>query len=236
MKRKNVIFNKIICICLLVNMIMLTACSNSKQQNKVIENKDKFSNNVNSILSVINDNKSDKTGFIYFNYKFDTSSIEDGIGFKYDISSFDLTDGIISLNSNGDVYLSVESDEFCAIKDFTDKSFTVYDIEEQEKCHRYHVFGNESIKLLLYKNSEQKEFYNPGSINEDYVYMVVGSDMVDSKAVIYNWYRDDVKIASTTDNTYKVRKNKENANYYVEIVTPNGKVINSDVVNILIEK
>ena len=88
----------------------------------------------------------------------------------------------------------------------------------------------------MYKNSEQKEFYDPGSINEDYVYMVVGSDIVDSKAVIYNWYRDDVKIASTTDNTYKVRKNKENANYYVEIVTPNGKVINSDVVNILIEK
>ena len=103
-------------------IIFTTACSNDLDNKN---NKSDFKSDINSILDLVNNSGISgvqKSYVIHNKYMVDDSQM------SYDISDYDIEIGLLYKNENDKVYASLENDESCAIKDFDDNDFTIYDI------------------------------------------------------------------------------------------------------------
>ncbi len=242
MKKSVFIKNKkrLILIYMLVYLVLLTACDKKEDKddmNNLSSDKEEFITNVESIIKAVDNNTNfDDLEIEYYSYSVNQNYISDMVGFEYDISKYNINNGAVVENLAGKVYISLENDDYCAIKDFNEEKPRIYDIAEKEKCHHFSLTSEKLYLNIIAYNIENNKRYEFGEISDSYIDLLLKSNLIDSRAVKYKWYRNGVEIPDSNVQTYTITSEIEDANYYVEIITPNGEVYKSDSINVKIDR
>ncbi len=214
-------------------IIFTTACSNDLDNKNNKNNKSDFKSDINSILDLVNNSGISgvqKSYVIHNKYMVDDSQM------SYDISDYDIEIGLLYKNENDKVYASLENDESCAIKDFDDNDFTIYDISEKDKCHKFYLLGNDINLVVIPVNIETNEAYVQGTVSNNYISLLVQENILDDGAINYKWYRNDEEISDSSVRIYTITSDFEDADYYVEILTNDGQSFKSEPVNVKIDR
>lgn len=225
-KKKNILLPMLVCL------ILLTACKN-KNDNE--NNTSTFADDIQKVVGIIEEDISKSSNSIH-SYVIDAHNIGDGVNFNYDISGYNIERGILYKNENGDLYASFENKEQCAIKDFSDSEFSIYDINEKEKCHKFYYLNDQFRLNILPLTLADNKIYNSGSVANDYIALLVESNILDKNAITYTWYRNGKKIDNSNIQVYTITFEQEDADYYVEMTTNDGQVFKSDPVNVKINR
>ncbi len=228
----NKIMQKILVGILGLLMIFITACSGNS---KKIDNKQKFENDIKNIIDLISsnikDNENKPMGYVvYGNYITNSDNV------NYDISAYNISTGILHQNEKGEIYASLGNNEFCAIKDFNESEFTIYNIEEKEKCHKFYILDAEINLTIVPFYTQNNNLYVEGTVSDDYISLLVQENVLDDNAIKYKWYRNSEEINDSNINIYTISKDYEDADYYVEIIANNGQVFKSSPVNVKIDR
>ena len=226
MKKKRIHFFLVLT---LVCLILLSACNNGKNS------KEKFETEVNNIISAL-EKYEEKIKFEYKYFSIENGTINDWFGFEYDISDYNINDGIIAKNSDGDIYLSVENEEYCAIKDFGTDEAIIYPIKEKSNCHKTHITGENLKTFISGKNNQGKNDYNFGDISKNNVVLLVNTNLIDSSNCSYKWYRNGLELDNLNSKRYEIDLSYDDAFYSVEVTTPEGLSVKSESVHVVITK
>ncbi len=240
MVRKLCIFLTLIC------SLLSTACQDNSKQNE-IDTKQKLKNYTEEIINIVKNNSNLKIE--YKNNSFNNYSVYNdrliGINYNsdlkdfdynldYNISSYNINNGVIYEKNNGDLYVSLENDEFCAFKDFDETEVKIYDISGKEKCHKTYILEEKSTEILAITLVEGL-VYEPNTVSKDYIQFIVTSNILDKYGCIYKWYRNDEEIENSNIENYVIPLDKENADYHLEITTPDGALVKSNIINVKID-
>lgn len=227
----------ILIICILSCLIFQTACNNSNNKNNNVDDKSTFVNNIENIVkSIENDESIHNLDFEYFQYAVSQNSISNMFGFEYDISDYNIENGAVAKNADGDIYASFTTSEYCAIKGFSDNAIKVYNISEKEKCYKFHIIGDNMRVSIDPYNLETTNLYQNGTISDGYIVLSALDNLVDNRFLQYTWYRNNEKIENSNVSNYYVTLDQEDADYYVEITIPTGEVYKSEPVNVKINR
>lgn len=222
-------------ICLLCCSILFVSCSKRNNGSNADNNKIQFETNAKKIMDSINNHKIDILDSEYYSYMIYDNHVTDFIGFNYDVSDYGLIDSVIFRNNKG-LYLFLENEDYCAIKDFNDSEISIYNISEKEKCHKFYIIGN-GMHLIIYPyNIETKAEYNSGTVSDGYIALSVTENLVDNRMVKYKWYRNNEEISNSNVKTYTITSDFEDADYYVEIIVNNGESYKSEPINVKIDR
>lgn len=240
--------NKLI---LLICVILINTACNDKG-NKIVDAKSQFDADVNSVINIIvNDDISKyQSDIVFYNvennvlyassYNVYTDTIDLSNYLNVKLDNYTIKDVIVVKKNNGDMYASIENDEYCAIKDFADSEISIYSITNENKCHKFGTLDG-SLKLgisafNIEDNTINYGIYIPGMKNNGYIKLVSVIDLVDPKAINYRWYRNGEEIKNSNVSNYYVTLDQEDADYYVEIITNDGQTIQSEPVNVKINR
>ncbi len=240
-------FHNIVLYVILV--LTITACNNKNEVDSKNEQKN-FEIQVNDVVGIINENDISNYQNEYITYYIDNDYLY-GINYNtvtlnyesnlsYDLPDYDFNEGIIVKKNDGTMYLSIESDDFCAIKDFNDSSFVVYNTDEKEKCHKLYTIDDE-IKINVFAtnledSSENYGIYESGTISNGYIKLSSSTNLIDELAVNYQWYRNSEQLDDGNVMDYTIISDYEDADYYVEVTAPDGTSYKSETVNVKIER
>lgn len=228
--------------------LLLTACQNNGKQD-MIDEKQNFKNYIEEIIVIVKNNSDLKIEYknnslnsynvyenriIGFNYNNDLKDF--GYNLDYSIVNYNVNKGIIYEKNNGEIYLSLETDEFCAFKDFNDSEIKVYDISEEEKCHKFNIIGNEIFLTISANDIESKKNYDFGTISDGYISLTAISNILDKYGCVYKWYRNNELIENINIEEYVIPLDKEDADYHAEIIIPDGTIVKSNVINVKIDR
>ena len=222
--------NKLLClsICLI---IFTVSCSKNEKIEEISEQQN-FKNGIQNIANLINSNGSiNPISYIVYN-----GNITGDDSTFYDASDYNLIDGVIYKNEKGEMYLSLKNNKFCAIKDFKEDKVSVYNIDEEEKCHKFYFIGIEPNLVLIPIDAVSEEIYVQGTKSNNYILLLVQENILDNGSVKYQWYRNGEAIENSNIFNYSVSKDYEDANYYLEIITSNGDRYLSNTVNVKIDR
>lgn len=228
-------YRKEMLICILCCSILFVACSKKNNDSNADNNKIQFETNAKKIMDSISNHKINILDSEYYSYMVYDNHITDFIDFNYDVSDYGLVDSVIFRNNKG-LYLFLENKDYCAIKDFNDSEINIYNISEKEKCHKFYIIGNEMHLNIYSYNMETTDEYKIGTISDGYISLLAIANLVDSKVVKYKWYRNNEEIPNSNVKTYTITSDFEDADYYVEIIAPNGDSYKSEPVNIKIDR
>lgn len=225
--KKNLLVGILSCL-----MLCITSCKSGSQK---IDNKQKFESDVKSIISIIsnniNNNENKEIGYVVYG---DYITSSDNI--NYDISSYNISTGILHQNENGEIYASLTNNEFCAIKDFDDNDFTIYDISEKEKCHKFYILNSEINLTIVPFYTQNNNPYIEGTVSDNYISLLVQENVLDDASIEYKWYRNNEEINDSNISIYTITTDYEDADYYVEIIASNGETYKSEPINIKIDR
>lgn len=213
-----------------VLVIFTTACSDNSHEQ---QNKDGFKSDINGLLNLVNNDGFSGVQKSYIIH--DKYMVDDNRG-SYDISDYDIENGLLYKNEKGKVYATLENSESCAIKDFDDDDFTIYNISDKDKCHKFYLLGTDINLVIIPVNIETNEVYNLGTVSNNYISILVQENILDDAAIKYKWYRNNEEIPNSNVKTYTITSDFEDADYYVEIIAPNGDSYKSEPVNIKIDR
>lgn len=212
-------------------MIFTTACNDNSQTES---NKKDLKGAATDIINIINnDNQADsvENGYVvYDNY------IIDNYHHSYDISDYDIKDGLVYRDKSGKIYATLENDNSCAIKDFNDNDFTIYNISEKDKCHKFYLLGTDIYLTVIPVDIQTNEVYTPGLISDNYISLLIQENVIDDGAIKYKWYRNDEEISNSNVSLYTIANDVEDADYYVEIIANNGESYKSEPINVKINR
>lgn len=158
------------------------------------------------------------------------------MNFSKDVSDYRIKSGKIIQFEDGDSYVSIENDKYCAVKDFGDENINIYDISEKSKCHIFYVIGKEINLSIVGESLENNEIYNFGSISDTIIELKPVSNILDDYNCSYSWYRNGELIEGANGRSYVIIDDYEDADYYVKVTTPKGKTKTSDSVNVKIDR
>lgn len=231
MNKKNILIS----IFMISLLLICTSCDKKVVDDNISDSKNHFKSNVESVLTEIEALDYESTLGKYNGYFIENDYLYGSSVFK-DISSYRFKYGSIIKQSNDKIYLSIENNEYCAIKDFDDNNFTIYDISEKDKCHKFYIDGdkiNLSLTATYLSNSYP---YDNNIISDDYIMLSTLNNILDKRSYRYSWYRNGEVISDSDVSSYIVKKEFEDADYYVEIIAPNGDSFKSDPVNVKIDR
>ncbi len=205
---------------LLSSIILCVGCGQEDSE------KDLFINDTYELMNSIQNSNGLNSDYYVYRYE-DNSAL---------FLNYNINDGIIIVNKNGEQYLSVENDKYCAVKDFNESKLTIYNIDNREKCH-LNITSNEELSVsLIGKNIEGQEYYSYGTVSDGFISLSALHNILDDFNYIYTWYRNGEEIPNSNVQTYTITSEIEDADYYVEIITPNGEVYKSEPVNVKINR
>lgn len=230
-------------------MFISSSCGN-KEKSYLKNDQENFQNNVEDIISIINnvdiseyqnDHNIYKIGDNYLTgLNYNTKNLKYDFIIQRNLGNYNIDNGIIVQMNNKDLYVSIEGSDFCAIKDFNDSSVSIYTIDEKEKCHKLYVLDDEWHVYILAINLEDSSsnygIYESGTISNGYVKLSSSANLLDELAVTYQWYRNDEKLEDGNVMDYTIISDHEDADYYVEVTAPDGTSYKSETVNVKIER
>ena len=216
-------------------ILFITACHKENDNIYSINDKEKFEKNTNEIISIIKKDDSNNNISDWNSYYINENYITYNDKYIYDIKKYNMDDGIITIKENNQMYVSLLSGKFCAIKDFEDEKISIYN-NGDERCHKLHILSENLFMMIYAYDLVGEKEYKPGTIINNYISLTAVTNILDSKSVKYQWYRNDEKIENANVQNYTVAKDYEDANYYVEITTNTGEVYKSESVNVKIDK
>lgn len=228
-------YRKEMLICILCCSILFVACDKTNNDNNTDNNKTQFETNARKVMDSISNHKINILDSEYYSYMIYDNHVTDFIDFNYDVSDYGFVNSVIFRDNSG-LYLFLESEDYCAIKDFNDNDIKVYNISEKEKCHKFYIIGDEMHLNIYSYNIETMVEYNSGTISDSYIALSATENLVDNRMIKYRWYRNGEEIPNSDVKTYIISSNFEDADYYVEIIANNGETYKSEPINVKIDR
>lgn len=151
---------------------------------------------------------------------------------------YNMNDGIIIESNNGNQYLSFSNNKYCAVKNFDENELTIYNIENEENCHLNIIIGNDYEISLFGKALNGTKIFNSGDTANEILELNVLINILDDyqySRYFYRWFRDGKEIVDADDYKYIINLHDEDAEYYVEVTTTDGKVITSEPFHVVIQ-
>ena len=135
---------------LIIYICLLTLFTGCNKEEKVIDEKNIFREHVQSIIDIVDEEKNlINYELAYYSYGITNGYLQSPFGNSYDMIDNSINKSFIFVNNKLELYLSLETDKYCAIKDFNDNQFSIYDISENENCHKFNTINNEEISISL---------------------------------------------------------------------------------------
>lgn len=221
-------------------------CGCSKKNNNIVDNKQQLLDTVNLIINTV-----DNVDIEEYQNQYNSYYVEDGFvyGINYNINNSTNTlnlfetiegsnglNGVIVKNINNDMFLSVENNMYCVIKDFKDSEVSVYDISDKNSCHRLYTDDNNIKVNVSGIKTSNYDFYQSGTNSNDYVSLNATNNIFDKNSYTYTWYRNNEQIENSNIDTYVITSKNENAYYHVELLTYNGQLIESEKFHVIINR
>ncbi|MCI8778971.1 MAG: hypothetical protein HFI87_07470 [Bacilli bacterium] len=231
MNKKNILIS----IFMVFNLLFCTSCDKKNANNDISNDKNDFKNSVESILAEVSSFDYDSNIGNYNEYFIENGYLYGTSIFK-DISSYKFKYGSIIKQSNNKIYLSIENNEYCAIKDFDDSTISIYNINDWERCHKLYVDGDKINLSLISTYLSNGQLYDNSIISDDYIMISTLNNILDKRSYKYKWYRNNEEIPNSNVKTYTITSDFEDADYYVEIIAPNGDSYKSEPVNVKIDR
>lgn len=232
---KNVrgeILKKII-LCITISLMFCVTACNNKTNNE--ENNQSFKDDIKNAINLVKSDSNVSNPVAYVLSDGYISGFDGNNELKYfDFKNDNVNYGVIYVNEENKIYASLENDKYCAIKDFDDEDFTIYSLDEEEKCHKFYTVNSEISLNITPLNLETNDVYKEGTVSNGYISMLLIDNIIDDKAVDYTWYRNGEKIESSNVNNYVIATNYEDATYYVEVKSADGQTAKSNSLNIQI--
>ena len=226
--KKNIL---VILSCLL---IIITACG--KNEN-LKNNAQKFKSDIKNAIDLVQSDSNITKQISYLLYDGYISGIDSNNNQKiFTVENTSIEYGVMYINEDNKIYASLENQEYCAIKEFNEDEFTIYNIDEKEKCHKFYLLDEDINLVIIPFNIETNEFYNSETISSGYISLYVQENIIDDDAVEYQWYRNEEKLKDGNVKAYTIVSDYEDADYYVEITTTEGEKIKSDSVSVKINR
>ena len=226
--KKNIL---VILSCLL---IIITACG--KNEN-LKNNAQKFKSDIKNAIDLVQSDSNITKPISYLLYDGYISGIDSNNNQKiFTVENTSIEYGVMYINEDNKIYASLENQEYCAIKEFNEDEFTIYNIDEKEKCHKFYLLDEDINLVIIPFNIETNEFYNSETISSGYISLYVQENIIDDDAVEYQWYRNEEKLKDGNVKAYTIVSDYEDADYYVEITTTEGEKIKSDSVSVKINR
>lgn len=227
-------------------VMLFTGCIDDNKISKSSDKKE-FINNVDQIISIVLTNKYDKKSFTndykYYslsngnlignNYNIKTNNYEYNL--KHDVSEMDMEYILIIENKIGELYLSIKNDDYCAVKNFKDEKFNVFNINDYEKCNIDVFYGDEVFVSIFGMDIEKNNNYVSGTLSNTAIQLLASTNILDTTYCSYRWFRDGIEIKNSNVSKYVIN-NDENAYYSVEVTTVDGKKVKSEPINVIIKK
>lgn len=221
--------------------VVCNGCNNNDALNdKLVD----FKKNVNNIIdlikeidisSYVNDyNKYYITNDFVYGINYNNSTLNKELNFQKQLNGYNFNYGVIVQRDDKSLYVSIENDNFCAIKDFNDSDISIYNISEQEKCHFSYTSDNEIYLSIVAFSLSDNNIYEANAVANDYVSLMAITNIFDKKSYTYNWYRDNIKISDSNFDTYVI-VDDEDAEYTVEITTKDGQKFMSKPFHVIVE-
>lgn len=245
-----VLITLIIFVCLFsiyksVNKILSKKIDNNKnnqEQNETI--KSELEQSVNEIVAYAkiydSENRNDSDinynsyiiadGFLK-NYSFE--NLADNLNHSLSEKDNNLS-GIIYIKKDNSIYFSISNGKECIIKSFENESYEIYDVSEQTKCHKPYLYDDNLTVSLLAFEQESGILNNSNGVSTNSLLILAVSNLLDNEAATYKWYRNG-ELLSNTSSSYLVNTS-EDAEYYIEVETFNGKFMKSEPIHVKIEK
>ena len=236
----------LITILFIICILLSTSCKKSIEDESSIE-KQKFEDNVKRIINIINnDNTGDsmnetiKNKYIImdkllYEYQYTKDSNVPNLNIIQSLNDYTINNGSILKKDDNSLYLTIENDDYCAVKPFNSDNIRIYSIDEKSKCHIVYHIGKEVVANIVGYNTDNiHDLYNSNDVSNHYISLFANSNILDDYNCTYKWYRNGEEIEDSNVSTYVITKEYENADYYVEIVTPKGRKAISKPINVKI--
>ena len=228
-----------------LSIFLLSACGNKVDNAK--KEKEEFTENVVKIIDVIKNNEYNRNNFssyynyynlvsnelIGYNYNSEISALDYNL--KYDVSNMNLNVIRIIDNKLGEVYLSIQNDKYCAVKNFKDEQFNVFDVNDFEKCNIDVVDGEEIFVGIVGFEIGTTKMLSFNEISSKGIELKASTNILDTTYCSYRWFRDGIEIKNSNVPNYVINSD-ENAFYSVEVITADGKVMKSNSIHVVIKK
>ena len=237
MRKKKIILLCIICL--------LTGCGKKEETNK--KGREIFTQNVERLIDAIENNKHDinslETEYIYYNlvsnelvgYYYNNQISNLDYILKYEVSDMNMESIKFVENKIGELYLSIKNNDFCAVKDFKDENFEIYNVNEHEKCN-IDLIAEEDVFVEVFGiDMVANKMYVSGNLSNNGLELMASTNILDTTNCSYRWFRNDVEIKNSNVPIYVVNKD-ENAYYFVEVTTADGKKARSISIHVVISK
>lgn len=235
MKKKLIIFSL---------LLLITGCNNNSNTNQVNDNSE-FYQNIEELVKIVDSidttdyeneyNKYYINDSNIYGLNYNTKELKYELNLNKDLSYLNLSDGVLVKNKQGDIFLSINNDKYCAVKDFSSSKILVYSFDDVN-CHRTYADSeliNVSVSGIQMSNDK---VYKAGYVSNDYIYLKVICNIFDKKSYTYTWYRNNEIIENSNINEYTITANNEDAEYVVEITTIDGQSIKSEPFHVIINK
>lgn len=121
------------------------------------------------------------------------------------------------------------------MKDF-DKDIKIYKLKDRKKCFVENTDGDSLLLNIVAYDEKSGDTYVNGDISTNNIGFFVYSNLLDSSNCIYYWYRNGRKIETKYVSNYLINKDSEDAEYYAEMILPNGKKVKSKTIHVIIKK
>lgn len=143
--------------------------------------------------------------------------------------------GKIFIKNDDSIYFSISNGQKCYVKVLENEEIEIYNVSEKDKCHRAYVLSEElSVDLFIY-NFDTGVVYNEGEISASSLLISINTNLLDVDAATYKWYRNGVLIENNSSSSLLLESD-EDATYYVEMFSFDGKTAKSEGTTIKIKK
>lgn len=226
-----------ILIFITLNLLICVACGkiDNNEVDSINDGKLEFKENIENILTLVK-SFNNENPINEYNLYFIEKDVLYGINQIEDISNYNFDYGNIIKSNNNDIYLSIGNNKYCAIKDFNDSDVLIYNINEQEKCHRVYVDGDKISLSIVATYLSDDSIYDSSVVSNDYISLSAINNIFDKKSYIYKWYKNNEAINNSNVQTYTITSEIEDADYYVEIRTYDDQIIKSEPINVKIDR
>lgn len=248
MKKRYYIIGIIIIIFLIILSVILLDKKPVEDELKNTDDKENLKIEATKIINIVKNNAYDHDAYNndYNMYYIQNNSIMgnnlNSLTNEYDFNLKPYTfqykyikDGFLAENKNGELYVAINGNDYCVIKDFKDNDLKVFD-KDDSSCHIEYINGSELYVFVLPTKIYSNTSYENGSISDEPVSLISASNLLDSDVAIYEWYRNGELIENSNVSTYTVNKETEDADYTVKITTPSGKTVMSEPINVKINR
>lgn len=241
----------IIGIIVIIFLIILGVFFNKKPINDELKNTDDKENLKKETTEIVNIVKNNEYDHDVYNNEYNMYYIQNNsimgnnlnsLTNEYDFNlkpySFEykyIKDGFLAENKNGELYVSINNDDYCVIKDFKDDDLKVFD-KDDSNCHIEYINGSELYVFVLPTKLYSNTNYENGNISDEPVSLISVNNLLDNDAATYEWYRNGELIEGANISTYTVNKEVEDATYTVKVTTPSGKMVMSEPINVKISR